>query len=142
MIDDAAGLVAVAQIGGLEIHLWGSRAKTLEKPDRLVFDLDPDPSVGFADVREGEAEQTIVPTGHLTPDPFADGFGGRVPLEIECLLRGLAVAGHRHHVGHADGVVPWVAEPADLGIGEVLDHRERRQARRDLGQRDRRAAHD
>jgi bifunctional non-homologous end joining protein LigD len=52
MVDSTAGLVGAAQIGGLEIHLWGSHWKTLERPDRLVFDLDPDPAVKFPDVRE------------------------------------------------------------------------------------------
>jgi bifunctional non-homologous end joining protein LigD len=52
MVDNVDGLVSTAQIGGLEIHVWGSHWKTLEKPDRLVLDLDPDPSVAFADVRE------------------------------------------------------------------------------------------
>jgi bifunctional non-homologous end joining protein LigD len=52
MIDTRAGLAAAAQIGALEIHLWGSRAKKLERPDRLVFDLDPDSGVGFAGVRD------------------------------------------------------------------------------------------
>jgi len=52
MVDDAAGIVSVAQIGGLEIHPWGARAGKLECPDRLIFDLDPDPSVAFATVRE------------------------------------------------------------------------------------------
>ena len=52
MIDSAAGLVAAAQIGGLEMHIWGSHAKTIEHPDRLVFDLDPDSGLTFADVRE------------------------------------------------------------------------------------------
>ena len=28
-------------------HLWGSRADRIERPDRVVLDLDPDPAVGF-----------------------------------------------------------------------------------------------
>lgn len=51
MIDDVAGLASAAQIGALEIHIWGAHWKTIEHPDRLVFDLDPDGGVGFADVR-------------------------------------------------------------------------------------------
>ena len=50
MVETAEGLVSTAQIGALELHVWGSRKRTLERPDRLVFDLDPDVSVGFAAV--------------------------------------------------------------------------------------------
>jgi bifunctional non-homologous end joining protein LigD len=49
-IGDAAGLAAAVQMSVLELHGWGSRIDDLEAPDRLVFDLDPDPSVGFAAV--------------------------------------------------------------------------------------------
>lgn len=46
-IDDRAGLVALAQMGVLEIHPWGSTIDRLETPDRLVFDLDPGPGVAW-----------------------------------------------------------------------------------------------
>ena len=44
-IESAAGLVGTAQMGALEIHPWGSSNASLEKPDRLIFDLDPDPAL-------------------------------------------------------------------------------------------------
>ncbi len=49
-IADLGGLISLVQIGVLEIHVWGSRADHLEKPDRLIFDLDPDPSVKWPQV--------------------------------------------------------------------------------------------
>ena len=50
-VDDLAGLIAGVQMGTLEFHIWGSRIDRLEHPDRLVFDLDPDEGLNFADVR-------------------------------------------------------------------------------------------
>lgn len=47
MVRDAAGLVALVQHGALEIHPWGSRGDRLERPDRLIFDLDPGPGIGW-----------------------------------------------------------------------------------------------
>ncbi len=47
VLDDAAGLTALAQIGVLEIHVWGSREQALEQPDMMIFDLDPAPDVAW-----------------------------------------------------------------------------------------------
>jgi bifunctional non-homologous end joining protein LigD len=41
-LSTAEGLVGLAQMGVLEVHPWGSKNETLEKPDRLIIDLDPD----------------------------------------------------------------------------------------------------
>jgi bifunctional non-homologous end joining protein LigD len=52
VVEEARGLVELIQMGVLEIHLWGARGDRLEQPDRVVFDLDPDPSVAWPRVVE------------------------------------------------------------------------------------------
>jgi len=49
-IHDMPGLIALAQLGTLEIHTWGSRADKPERPDVMVFDLDPDVGLGWEHV--------------------------------------------------------------------------------------------
>ncbi|HET6639448.1 MAG TPA: DNA ligase D [Gemmatimonadota bacterium] len=44
-IDGEAALVGLAQASVLEVHVWGSRVDRLEKPDRIIFDIDPGPDV-------------------------------------------------------------------------------------------------
>ena len=51
-IEDADGLVACVQMGTIEFHGWGSRIDPLEKPDRMVFDLDPDEGLDFEDTKK------------------------------------------------------------------------------------------
>jgi bifunctional non-homologous end joining protein LigD len=48
--DSAAALVYLANQGGFVFHIWTSRAATPDRPDLLVFDLDP-PEGGIAAVR-------------------------------------------------------------------------------------------
>lgn len=52
MVDRVEGLAALVQFGTLEIHAWQARYDQLDKPDRIVLDLDPGPEVPWAHVAE------------------------------------------------------------------------------------------
>ena len=52
-INDITGLINEAQMNSIEFHIWGSQVKTLEKPDIIVFDLDPDEKLSLKKLREG-----------------------------------------------------------------------------------------
>ncbi len=52
MANSAAALVGLVQLGVLELHTWGARQDSLDRPDRLIFDLDPAPGVPWKQVIE------------------------------------------------------------------------------------------
>jgi bifunctional non-homologous end joining protein LigD len=56
IIRSRAGLIGAAQIGGIELHAWGSREDRIENPERIVFDLDPDEGLDFEDVKAAAIE--------------------------------------------------------------------------------------
>src|ERR1700728_3962434 len=51
VVDNAAGLAWIVNLGCLELHPHPVRASDLDHPDELRVDLDPGPGVGWADVR-------------------------------------------------------------------------------------------
>ncbi|MDX8532044.1 DNA ligase D [Mesorhizobium sp. VK25A] len=55
-IKDFDGLAALVQYGVVEVHIWGSTIDELEKPDQIIFDLDPDEGVDVAKVREAAVD--------------------------------------------------------------------------------------
>ncbi|MGE0869740.1 MAG: non-homologous end-joining DNA ligase [Kofleriaceae bacterium] len=59
-VADLKGMIAIAQLGALEVHTWGAQADKPEKPDLLVFDLDPDPSVRWNAVVDAAFEMRRV----------------------------------------------------------------------------------
>jgi len=62
-IDSSEGLLSLVQVGVLELHIWGASRKDIEKPDYVVFDLDPD---------EGLAWERVVEGAFLLRDRLAD----------------------------------------------------------------------
>ena len=55
-ITDVHGLITLVQWGAIEMHPWGCLADKPDQPDRMIFDLDPDPTVPWENVVEAAEE--------------------------------------------------------------------------------------
>jgi bifunctional non-homologous end joining protein LigD len=75
-IDSAKALVGAAQMGTIELHTWNAVASNIEKPDRVVFDLDPDAALGWARMIEA-AQLTHTLLDELGLVSFCKTSGGK-----------------------------------------------------------------
>jgi bifunctional non-homologous end joining protein LigD len=98
-VSSAEQIVACAKVQSVEFHGWGSRAGAVEAPDRMVIDLDPDPKLAFASVKDA-ALQVRRGFEAVGLESFALLSGGKgihvvVPLEAQAEwdhVRGFAKA--------------------------------------------------
>lgn len=100
-LETETDLVALVQSGVLEIHAWNSTVADLERPDMLVFDLDPSEDVAF-DVTKATARDLRELLGRLGLAAFLRTTGGKglhvvVPLKpqsdwdgVKAFARGVA----------------------------------------------------
>ncbi len=93
VVDDAAGLAWIVNLGCIELHPHPVRASDLDRPDELRIDLDPTPGVTWPDVR-------------------------RVALEVNALLDEHGLTGWPKTSG-SRGMHVWVRIEPRWGFGEV-----------------------
>jgi len=55
-VKDVKGIMEMIQMGVIEIHPWGATVDAIHTPDRMIFDLDPDPIVPFTEVKQTALE--------------------------------------------------------------------------------------
>jgi bifunctional non-homologous end joining protein LigD len=100
-LDTVKALIGAAQMGTIELHTWNAVAASIEKPDRMVFDLDPDPVLGWDRMIEA-AQLTRTLLEELGLTAFCKTSGGKglhvvVPLakqagwdEVRAFAQGIA----------------------------------------------------
>ena len=69
--NSAAAVVALVQMGVIELHAWGSTTRELARPDRMIFDLDPDPTVPW---------RHVMAAAHLVRERLSD-------MELESFVK-------------------------------------------------------
>jgi bifunctional non-homologous end joining protein LigD len=100
-IEDEKGLMELVQMGAIEIHAWGAPVKSIDTPDRLVFDLDPAPDVPFeavklaaqdlrARLKAKKVESSVKTTGGKGLHVVVDLKGKKKWAEIKAFAKSIA----------------------------------------------------
>ncbi|MBN8727184.1 MAG: non-homologous end-joining DNA ligase [Xanthomonadales bacterium] len=86
-IEDERGLIELVQMNTLEFHPWGARIDQPDQPDRLVFDLDPDPGIDWKTLTAAarEVRQRLAGAGL---DSFVRLSGGKGVHVVAPIRRG------------------------------------------------------
>ena len=74
--NSAAAVVALVQMGVIELHAWGSTTRELARPDRMIFDLDPDTAVPWRHVMAA-AHRVRERLSDLELESFVKTTGGK-----------------------------------------------------------------
>lgn len=75
-LNTAEALAGLAQMGVLEVHPWGSKNDSLEKPDRIIIDLDPDPAIPWKQLA-ASAKQVHTMLRSIGLESFLKTTGGK-----------------------------------------------------------------
>ena len=88
VVENLAGLVAIVQMGVLEIHPWGSTVDRLETPDRITFDFDPDVGLPWEQVSAAaiEMREALLGIGLQSFVKTTGGKGLHVVVPVKPML--------------------------------------------------------
>jgi len=75
-VDEAEGVINLVQMNVLEFHPWGARIDDVERPDRLIFDLDPGEGVDWKAI-VAAARDVRARLAKLGMESFARLSGGK-----------------------------------------------------------------
>ena len=85
-IKNYKGILEEVQMNSYEFHMWGAKVNSMNKPDIMVFDLDPDENLPISSVRKGVRELKII-LDNLNLSSYLKTSGGKgyhvvVPFEF------------------------------------------------------------
>ncbi|MGE8411322.1 MAG: DNA ligase D [Pseudomonas sp.] len=76
VIDRLPALLGAVQMNALELHTWNATSKDFDRPDRLVLDLDPDPTLPWKTMVEA-CQLTLTLLDELGLRAFIKTSGGK-----------------------------------------------------------------